>query len=235
MNISIFDKIAKNKLFSILSHDLKSPIASIQQFLELLKLGTNASDDMKLISEHLITQVDGTSRLLNNLLHWSLTQLDGAKFKAEDLILIAILNDTLQAMILMIDNKQININHINPDKQQTIKADRGQVSVILNNLISNAIKFTPQNGTIEIRYSEEKKFYNVHIINSGSEISTDKIDEILNYDKRLISEKGTGLEEGTGFGLLLVKQFISENNGKLRILNNEELGTEFIVSFQKAK
>ena len=225
----------KNKLFSILSHDLKSPIASIQQFLELLKFGTNASDDMKLISEHLITQVDGTSRLLNNLLHWSLTQLDGAKFKAEDLILIAILNDTLEAMILMTDNKQIDINHINPDKEQIIKADKGQVRVILNNLISNAIKFTPQNGTIQIRYSEEKKFYNVHIINSGSEISTDKIDEILNYDKRLISEKGTGLEEGTGFGLLLVKQFLSENNGKLRILNNEELGTEFIVSFQKAK
>lgn len=225
----------KNRLFSILSHDLKSPIASIQQVLELLKFGDISNEELKVISEHLIMQVDGTSRLLNNLLHWSMTQLDGAKINNENFFLEEILKDSIDAMILMIDNKEIEIMHISPDNQQKISADKGHVRVILNNLLSNAIKFTPKNGVIEMKYSEENSFYNLHIINSGSEISPEKIDEILNFDKRIISEKGTGLEEGTGLGLLLVKQFLSDNNGKLQILNHPEGGTEFIVSFQKAK
>lgn len=225
----------KNKLFSILSHDLKSPIASIQQVIEMLKYEGVSNDEMKIISEHLMMQVDSTSRLLNNLLHWSMTQLDGAKINRQDLFLEEILKDTVGAMILMIDNKEIEIIDFQPDTNKKIHADIGHVRVILNNLLSNAIKFTPEKGTIEIKYSEEKSMQNLHIINSGSEISPEKIEQILNFDKRLISEKGTVLEEGTGFGLLLVKQFVSDNNGKLRILNSTKGGTEFIVSFQKAK
>lgn len=225
----------KTKLFSILSHDLKSPIASIQQVIEMLKYGGISNDEMKIITEHLMIQVDSTSRLLNNLLHWSTTQLDGAKINKQDLFLEEILKDVVGAMILMIDNKQIEVLNHHSGTNKKIHADIGHVQVILNNLLSNAIKFTPEKGTIEIQYSEGNKMLNLHIINSGSEISPEKIDEILNFDKRLISEKGTGLEEGTGLGLLLVKQFLSDNNGKLQILNSPKGGAEFIVSFQKAK
>lgn len=225
----------KNRLFSILSHDLKSPIASIQQVLELLKFGNISDEEMKIISEHLIMQVESTSRLLNNLLHWSITQLDGAKINRENFFLDEILKDSIGAMILMIDNKEIKIDHIHPEKEHAIRADIGHVRVILNNLLSNAVKFTPKLGVIEIKYSEETLFCNLHITNSGSEISKEKMDQILNFDKRISSEKGTGLEEGTGLGLLLVKQFVFENKGKLQILNHPEGGTEFIVSFQKAK
>jgi len=225
----------KNRLFSILSHDLKSPIASIQQVLELLKFGNITDEEMKIISEHLIIQVESTSRLLNNLLHWSMTQLDGAKVNRENIFLDEILKDSIGAMILIIDSKEIEINHFSPKNEQEIRADKGHVRVILNNLLSNAIKFTPKKGTIEIKYSDNSLFYNLHMINSGSEISYDKIDEILNFEKRMSSEKGTGMEEGTGLGLLLVKQFLSDNKGKLQILNPINGGTEFIVSFQKAK
>lgn len=225
----------KNKLFSILSHDLKSPIASIQQVLELLKFGGITDDEMKIISEHLIIQVDSTSRLLNNLLHWSMTQLDGAKTNRENLILDEILQDSIGAMILITDNKEITINYIHTKTEQKIRADEGHVRVVLNNLLSNAIKFTPKNGSIDIKYSADNLFYNLHISNSGSEITPEKIAEILNFEKRVDSEKGTELEEGTGLGLLLVKQFLYENKGKLQILNRAEGGVEFIVSFEKAK
>jgi len=225
----------KNRLFSILSHDLKSPIASIQQVLELLKFGNISDEEMKIISEHLIIQVESTSRLLNNMLHWSITQLDGAKIYRENFYLDEILMDAIGAMILTIDNKQITVNHIHPKNEQKIRADVGHVRVILNNLLSNAVKFTPKNGIITINYSEDKSFYKLHITNSGSEISQQKMDEILNFEKRMYSEKGTGLEEGTGLGLLLVKQFIFDNKGKLQIINRPEGGTEFIVCFEKAK
>lgn len=225
----------KNRLFSILSHDLKSPIASIHQVLELLEFGNITDEEMKIITEHLMIQVEGTSRLLNNLLHWSMTQLDGATTNREDLVLQDILQDSIEAMLLVIDNKEIEIVNLHSKKDEKIRADKGHVHVILNNLLSNAVKFTPKRGKIEIRYTEDLPFYNLHITNSGSEISQIKIDEILNFEKRMPSEKGTGLEEGTGLGLLLVKQFLLDNKGKLQIINHPGGGTEFIVSFEKAK
>lgn len=225
----------KNKLFSILSHDLRSPIASIQQVLELLREGEISGEELQGIAEHLITQVDSTSIMLNNILHWSMTQLDGAKIYKENINLEATVKDSIGGLELMAKTKEIKIIVNNPGHEIVVNADKGHVQIIINNLLSNAIKFTPLDGTIEISYSHEDAFSSIHIIDSGSGISETKIQEILNFDKRMISEKGIGFEVGTGLGLLLVKQFLSDNNGKLHIICHPERGTEFIASFQKAK
>lgn len=225
----------KNRLFSILSHDLRSPIASIQQVLGLLKEGEISNEELKVLAEHLITQVDSTSIMLNTILHWSMTQLDGAKINKENIDLESAVRDSIAALELTAKAKEINIVHINSHEDVIIDADKGHVHIILNNLISNAIKFTPLAGTIEIRYSEDDIFHNVHITDSGAGISQVKIEEILNFDKRMVSEKGTGFEEGTGLGLLLVKQFLSDNNGKLDIVYHQNQGTEFIAALPKAK
>lgn len=225
----------KNKLFSILSHDLRSPIASIQQVLGLLREGEISSEELKVLAEHLITQVDSTSIMLNNILHWSMTQLDGAKINKENMDIEEVVKDSIAALEFMAKAKEIKFIH-NPSESSTIvDADKGHVQIILNNLLSNAVKFTPLIGTIEIKYSEDEMFKNIHINDSGSGISQAKIEEILNFDKRLVSEKGTGFEEGTGLGLLLVKQFLSDNNGKLDIIHHQSGGTEFIASLPKAK
>lgn len=224
----------KNKLFSILSHDLKSPINSIQQVLELLKAGEISNDELKIMTEHLVVQVDKTSAMLNNMLHWSMTQLDGAKTIAVNINLENVINDSVGAMFLMMSNKKIQLR-VEDKKAMIVKADENHAHIIINNLLSNAIKYTPEDGLIDIKYTESITCYSVHITNSGSKISDNKIEEILNFDKRMISEMGTGLEEGTGLGLLLVKQFLSDNNGKLDILYHPEKGTEFVASFPKAK
>ncbi|MBA9072174.1 signal transduction histidine kinase [Flavobacterium gossypii] len=225
----------KNKLFSILSHDLRSPIASIQQVLGLLREGEISSEELKVLAEHLITQVDSTSIMLNNILHWSMTQLDGAKINKEDIDLEKMVKDSIAGLNLMAKAKEIKFIHTNSEKDTVVDADKGHVQIILNNLLSNAIKFTPIAGTIEIRYSEDGTFIHMHINDSGKGISQAKIEEILNFDKRVVSEKGTGFEEGTGLGLLLVKQFLSDNNGQLDIVHHQEGGTEFIASLPKAK
>lgn len=226
----------KNRLFSILSHDLKSPIASIQQVLELLKEGEISGEELKNLAEHLITQVDSTSIMLNNVLHWAMTQLDGAKIHKENINLGVIVKDSVGALELTAKAKEIQILHyLESEKELIIEADKGHANIIVNNLLSNAIKFTPLQGTIQIKYSENDSSSSVHIINSGTSISETKIKEILNFDKRMISERGTGFEEGTGLGLLLVKQFLYDNNGNLHIIHHEEDGTEFIASFPKAK
>lgn len=225
----------KNRLFSILSHDLRSPIASIQQVLGLLKEGEISDEELKVLSEHLITQVDSTSIMLNNILHWSMTQLDGAKINKENIDLEATVKDSIAALELTAKAKEIEIIHTASEKDIVVDADKGHVHIILNNLLSNAIKFTPLAGTIEVWYSEDEVFYSAHITDSGTGISEIKIEEILNFDKRMVSERGTGFEEGTGLGLLLVKQFLSDNNGKLDIVHHEAGGTEFIASLPKAK
>lgn len=225
----------KNKLFSILSHDLRSPIASIQQVLGLLREGEISSEELKVLAEHLITQVDSTSIMLNNILHWSMTQLDGAKINKENIDLEKMVKDSIAGLNLMAKAKEIKFIHTNSEKDTVVDADKGHVQIILNNLLSNAIKFTPIAGTIEIRYSEDGTFIHMHINDSGKGISQAKIEEILNFDKRVVSEKGTGFEEGTGLGLLLVKQFLSDNNGQLDIVHHQEGGTEFIASLPKAK
>ncbi|MNS49121.1 Sporulation kinase A [compost metagenome] len=225
----------KNKLFSILSHDLRSPIASIQQVLGLLREGEISSEELKVLAEHLITQVDSTSIMLNNILHWSMTQLDGAKINKENIDLEKVVRDSIAGLNLMAKAKEIKFIHTNSEKDTVVDADKGHVQIILNNLLSNAIKFTPIAGTIEIRYSEDGTFIHMHINDSGQGISQAKIEEILNFDKRVVSEKGTGFEEGTGLGLLLVKQFLSDNNGQLDIVHHQEGGTEFIASLPKAK
>lgn len=225
----------KNKLFSILSHDLRAPIASIQQVLGLLREGEISSEELKVLAEHLITQVDSTSIMLNNILHWSMTQLDGAKINKENMDLKEIVQESIAALQLIAKAKEIRFIHVDSETTAVVDADKGHVQIILNNLLSNAIKFTPLSGTIEIRYSEDELFSNIHINDSGTGISQAKIEEILNFDKRLVSEKGTDFEEGTGLGLLLVKQFLSDNNGKLDIVHHESGGTEFIVSLPKAK
>ena len=225
----------KNKLFSILSHDLRSPIASIQQVLGLLREGEISSEELKVLAEHLITQVDSTSIMLNNILHWSMTQLDGAKINKENIDLEKVVKDSIAGLNLMAKAKEIKFIHTNSEKDTVVDADKGHVQIILNNLLSNAIKFTPIAGTIEIRYSEDGTFIHMHINDSGKGISQAKIEEILNFDKRVVSEKGTGFEEGTGLGLLLVKQFLSDNNGQLDIVHHQEGGTEFIASLPKAK
>lgn len=225
----------KNKLFSILSHDLRSPIASIQQVLELLREGEINGEELQGIAEHLITQVDSTSIMLNNILHWSMTQLDGAKIFKENINLGGIVKESIGGLELMAKTKEIKIIVIKPKHEIVVNADKGHVQIIINNLLSNAIKFTPVEGTIEVHYSYDDTFSNIHITDSGSGISETKIQEIMNFDKRMISEKGIGFEVGTGLGLLLVKQFLSDNNGKLHIICHPEKGTEFIASFEKAK
>lgn len=224
----------KNKLFSILSHDLKAPINSIQQVLAMLKEGEISDEELKTLTEHLVTQVDGTAIMLNTILQWSMTQLDGAKLNLENLNANTVVKESIAALHLTAKGKNVTITH-NESDNAFIKADRGNVHIIINNLLSNAIKYTPKNGNVAINFSEKNELLNVHIINSGKGISTSKIEEILNFNKRMISEKGTVWEEGTGLGLLLVKQFLIENNGKLNVINHAKDGTEFIASFQKAK
>lgn len=222
----------KNKLFSVLSHDLKSPMNSLLQVIELNKDEDLTKEEQAVIYEHLHKQVEGTSLMLNNILSWASSQIDGAKVKLEKVELNQIIDETVNSLYRDAFKKKISFLH---DKKDIhfVNADIGQARIILQNILANALKYAPLNSKIEIFYSEENKYQNVHIRDFGDGINQNKIQEIISFDKRLSSEKGTSMEEGTGLGLLLVKQFLLNNKGKLNIKSTEGKMTEFVISFLK--
>lgn len=224
---------SKNQLFSIISHDLRTPINSIIQTLELQKNNSFSPEMETEIFEQLHLQTQSTSKMLNQLLDWANTQMDGQKINFEEIEIISLIESIVDFYNMEISNKKINLIHDASEHILFIKADIAQVRIIIQNILANAIKFTPQNGTINLNYSQTSNFINVHIINSGRKISRERTKQILNMNKRLTSEDGTAFEEGTGLGLLLVKQFLANNKGMLDLKSTEEFGTEFIISFLK--
>lgn len=223
----------KNKLFSIVSHDLRSPIANILQMLELQKDDSLTPEVQQDIFDQLHLQTVATSNMLNNLLQWANTQMDGQTVNFEVINIYELVKSVLELYVLEMNKKNIIFSNHLSKTAFFINADKGQVRVIIQNIIANAVKFTDVNGTISCRYSESGTFINVHIANSGTSIEERRIAEILKSDKRIYSELGTSFEEGTGLGLLLVKQFVVNNKGTLDIKSSEEYGTEFIISFLK--
>lgn len=223
----------KNKLFSIVSHDLRSPIANIVQMLELQKDDSLTPEVQQDIFDQLHLQTVATSNMLNNLLQWANTQMDGQTVNFEVINIYELVKSVLELYVLEMNKKNIIFSNDLSKTAYFISADKGQVRVIIQNIIANAIKFTDENGTISCRYSESESFTYVHIRNSGANIEERRIAEILISDKRIYSELGTSFEQGTGLGLLLVKQFVVNNKGTLNIKSSEEYGTEFIISFLK--
>lgn len=226
---------SKNRLFSILAHDLRTPINSIFQVLELQQQGDFPKEVEGEIFAQLLKQVEGTSTVLNNLLHWANTQMDGTVVHLEDINLTDIVNISVDSFYMEAFTKKITINNLDNQEKHLINADLGQARIIVQNVLANAIKFTPVAGSVDVFYSDDHQYQNLHIVDYGLGMSKNLMEEIINYDKRMHSEMGTAMEKGTGLGLLLVKQFLVNNKGKMDIKSEEDKRTEFIISFLKAK
>ncbi|MDI9256981.1 tetratricopeptide repeat-containing sensor histidine kinase [Flavobacterium sedimenticola] len=222
----------KNKIFSILSHDLKTPINSLIQVIELNKQHDLTKEEQAFVFEQLQKQVEGTSLILNHLLKWANSQIDGTNVHFEKIALNQIVEESVNSFHAEVTKKKVTFNHHNTESI-FIKADIGQVRIIVQNIIANAVKFAPLHSRIDIFYSSDEKYQKIHIKDYGNGLNQNKIEEIMSFNKRLPSEKGTSMEEGTGLGLLLVKQFLINNQGQLEIRSEEEKMTEFIISFLK--
>ena len=225
---------SKDRFFSILSHDLKSPIGSIQQLLEMMKSGDFTPEEQSDLLDEMLKQISGTSFMLHNLLYWANSQLEGNKNKPREIDLAVEVDKVLRAHYWPAKQKNVSIIHDEKPGLSKIKVDKDQLSVILHNLVSNAIKFTVEGKAIEIFYQDKGAFLGVTIRDGGIGMTQEKINEIKSMDTRMLSERGTGMETGTGLGLLLVKEFLKANSAQLEIKSTPGVGSEFIVSFLKA-
>lgn len=214
----------KNKLMSIIAHDLRSPIGNFAKLFELLLNGEMAVDEE--ILEGLYLSSSKMNDLVTNLLTWA--QLDSGRQSVKQIkcSLFDLVDENITLLQMLIQNKNIRIVNNVPEKT-TLFADETMVSGIIRNLLTNAIKFSHEQGTITIAakaYRHEK--VQISISDTGMGMEPHIIEKIVNNTLDA-SEKGTYGEEGTGLGLLLCKEFIKKHGGKLYIESEIDKGSTF--------
>lgn len=222
--------ITKDKFFSIIAHDLRSPFNSILGFSELLlnKFEKLSIIDRKSIIESLYDSSKNAFTLLDNLLIWAQSQAKSIKYKPVKILIKDLIDENISLLDNQAKNKRITI--ITDYKNEIdVNADAEMINTVLRNLISNAIKFTPNSGKINIStFNTPGKLF-VSIKDNGIGIAKENIDKLFRIDKNFTTE-GTNREKGTGLGLILCKEFIDTHGGDIQVISNVNEGSTFIFS-----
>lgn len=225
---------SKDMFFSIISHDLKGPFNSLIGFSDLLleqvKDDKNEKDEELLESVEIIKNVSqNTFELLQNLLEWAQMQKGSLQFNREDVRVIDIIDDVLKVLSFQSIQKKIEIERVLPDNDLMVYADKNMVSTIIRNLISNAIKYSYENGKIVIKCVAETNCVKFSVSDSGIGISKGRIKKMFEF-KYSQKTLGTHGEKGTGLGLILSKGFINKHNGEIWVESEIGKGATFVFT-----
>jgi len=229
----------KDKLFSVVSHDLRNPLATMQSFLKLItehQEKLSEAEKKKLFFEAQ-QSLDNLNELLYNLLQWSKSQMNLLRFRQDKLNVRSIIEGAVRLVQLHAHMKQISIkvsvkeaHEDAPIRQElTALADKDMVEFIIRNLLSNAIKFSQRKSEVEIKSFAEENIIIIEIIDRGVGLSESKIKKLLEKHTTITS-RGTEKEKGTGLGLLISKEFIEKNGGSLKIQSEPGKGSVFSFS-----
>ena len=220
----------KDKLFSIIAHDLKSPFNSILGFSDLLLENIRNYDIDK--TETYISNINLTSKhilvLLENLLDWAKTQTGLIVFKPKRQDLKAIVQDIIDMLDSTAKIKNISLN-ISAVSNMDVYADPNMLHTILRNLISNAIKFTKSGGNIDIIAISEQDHVKISVIDNGVGMNEETLNKIFGIETNFTSN-GTANEKGTGLGLILCKEFVEKHGGKIWVESELGKGSRFIFT-----
>ncbi|WP_127140728.1 tetratricopeptide repeat-containing sensor histidine kinase [Flagellimonas marinaquae] len=220
------------KLFSIIGHDLRGPIGGLQSMLKLFTDGEISTKEFVSFIPKLKTDVDNISFTLNNLLSWGMNQLNGVVTKPKRVSLSNLVNGNIQLLSEIANSKSIKIINQLPENPR-IWADSHQMDIVVRNILSNAIKFTPENGLITISAVEKAGMWQVSIRDTGVGMTAEMQRSIFK-DSSNITTYGTNNEKGTGLGLSLCKEMVHKNNGEIWVDSVARKGTTFYFTVPKA-
>lgn len=224
---------SKDKLFSIIAHDLRGPIANFNAMIETLVDDPDSfekEEAFDLLSD-LKKSTSGTLNLLENLLQWARSQRDKIPYEP----IIISLNDLIEENIELLTSNAINKNitlRSNIREKIEVFADRNTVTTVIRNLLNNAIKFTPEQGTITVHATDEGKFYKVTVEDTGVGIDQEDISKLFRLDVHHTTQ-GTQKEKGTGLGLILCKEFVEKNGGEISVESKKHIGSKFSFTIPK--
>jgi len=221
--------ISERQLFNIIGHDLRSPFKGILGLTEVLLESHAEIDDEK--REELIAYIakstKGVYNLVENLLEWASTQTGRLEYLPKTLVAAEVLNETLFDIKSAVDNKNIRVVDEGPSNW-LVYADRNMLKTVFRNLISNAVKFTNEGGTVTVKATKTEH----EIRFSVEDIGVGMRDEILSnlFNINQTTTPGTNNEMGTGLGLMLCKEFIDLHGGKIWVESEEGKGGRFIFT-----
>lgn len=221
----------KDKLFSIISHDLKSPFTSIVGFSELIlqKLGNGEVDAARSYSGILVDASWQAMNLLNNLIEWSKIHTGRIVFRPAPFRLLPAINEVVRHLEVSSKHKMIDIE-TNASEEIVLTADPGMFSAIMRNLIANAIKFSYSGGVVRVSARREKNKIIVEVADNGVGMTENTVNSFFQSDKPGV-KPGTRNETGTGLGLLICKEFVNYHKGMLEVAASPGKGSTFRITF----
>lgn len=226
---------SKDRFFSIIAHDLRSPINSLLGFTNLLSNYADAmtTTEVKKISNDLNKSLQNVLQLIEDLLTWARSQMNKVDFKPENVSINQIIKDDLELSTILFDKKEILLK-TDIEPQLYAFADGDHVKFVLRNLITNALKFTNRNGEVCIKAFNKEKFIQIDVRDNGVGMPPEVRDKLFKMDT-VKSTTGTDNEKGTGLGLLLCKEFIKKNGGDIWVESKENEGSCFSFTLMKTE
>jgi signal transduction histidine kinase len=222
----------KNKLFSVISHDMKTPMYALRNLFRSMQQQGISGREIKAIIPDVVSDLNYTTGLMENLLHWVKTQMQSASVSPGELDMAEITEEAIKVHQLQANTKNVSLVR-EMDKPFMVYADRDMVTLVIRNLLSNAIKFTPEKGAIIVRVKNEFPVGRVSIIDNGIGMDGDTLKKI--QENSYFSTNGTASESGTGLGLMLSRDFLSKNGGELTIQSERGKGSTFSFTLPLAE
>lgn len=226
----------RDKLYSVIAHDLCSPMGSIKMVLNMLILNL-PSEKIGAEMYELLTMANQTTEdvfsLLDNLLKWTKSQIGKLNVVYQDVDLVEVTDGVIEIFSMVASLKKIRIREMKPEKMM-VNADIDMLKTVVRNLLSNAIKFSKENSEVLVKMEEVDGMAVVSVQDYGCGISEEGQKKLLHTDTHF-STFGTNNEEGSGLGLLLCKDFVVKNGGKLWFTSKEGEGSIFSFSIPVKK
>lgn len=222
----------KDKLISIISHDFRSPLNSLEGILDLMSRGQISNDEMKIIANDLRLKVNITTSLLDNLLNWAKNQMQGIKPEPRVFDINDLVKETTSLLSLQAENKGVKIV-VQTAALIYVFADYEMTKLILRNLINNAIKFTNRGDQVVVSSLVQPDKLMLQVRDTGIGMREEQLENV--FTDASGSRLGTSHEKGTGLGLKLCKDFVEKNGGKISVESKEGLGSTFFFTIPLAK
>jgi two-component system, sensor histidine kinase and response regulator len=226
---------SKDKFFTIIAHDLKNPFSTIINISDLMLSDLYKSEPEK--NKEYIEQINRYSRkaynLLENLLQWARSQTGHIKINFKKVSIDFIFNDVIELLGGIAQQKNIDI-HVKVDSNLNVYVDQDMITAIFRNLLSNALKFSPNESEITVRAYETGDMVRIEVSDQGIGMDEQQLANLFRIDTRNLNYSQNNEMEGTGLGLVLCKEFVAKHGGEIWATSSKENGSTFIFTVPKA-
>ena len=230
-NLTDSNKI-KDRLLSIISHDVKSPLNNLKGLLSLHQMSALSPQDFDSLVKQISRNLEETTDMVENVLFWTARQRKGEEIKFESFDIKPLIEDLIKQLKTITENKSLQISH-DIEGSAFVYSDKGIINFVFRNLLANAIKFSHNGTVIQIKAIDNQQSYLIQVIDSGVGMSEEQKSNLFKNES-VQSTQGTNEEVGTGIGLNLVKEYLEQLSESIEVQSTLNVGSTFEFSISKA-